>query len=92
LLRIAATLLPQNDPDFDLKSGPVAYWWLELDGIEGRREIGFDDRGDIVRFAPIGANRGVFVGEELAPHHLNESLTSQEFEQAWERALAGWRR
>jgi hypothetical protein len=65
----------------------VAYWWLELEGAEGRREIGFSASDEVLRFAPIAENRGLFVGEELAPRHLAEHLAAEEFEKAWGRAL-----
>ena len=83
-------VLPKNDPDFQFRTGPVAYWWLELEGSEGRREIGFGPNGEVVRFAPVGENWGLFVGEELAPSNLGADVTAEEFEQAWARALDGW--
>ena len=83
-------VLPKNDPDFYLQNEAVAYWWLELDGHEARREIGFASGGRILRLAPIGNNWGVFVGEELAPSHLGEALSAERFEEAWSRAVQGW--
>lgn len=88
--QVLGALLPNNDPDFQFKSGPVAYWWLELEGSEGRREIGFGPNGEVARFAPVGDNWGVFVGEDVAPTHLSEHVTAEAFEEAWGRALAGW--
>jgi hypothetical protein len=88
--RVLGSVLPRNDPDFFLGEKPVAYWWLELEGAEGRREIGFSASNEVIRFAPIAENRGLFVGEELAPRHLSEHLSAEEFEEAWGRALKTW--
>jgi hypothetical protein len=40
----------------------------------------------------VRANRGIFIGEEIAPFHLGEHLTADQFELAWARALEGWSR
>jgi hypothetical protein len=87
LAQALGTVLPKNDPDFFLENEAVSYWWLELEGLETRREIGFDSAGAVLRFAPVGDNWGVFVGEELAPSHLGEALSGEQFEEAWSRAV-----
>jgi hypothetical protein len=84
---LLGSVLPKNDPDFFLQDEPVAYWWLELDesGM-AKREIGFTAGGKPLRYAPIGRNWGVFVGEEVSPAHLAEEVPAGSFQDAWELA------
>jgi hypothetical protein len=90
LARLAGLVLPKQDPDFFLQDDPVQYWWLELHGSEVRREIGFGTDGAILRFAPIGRNWGVFIGEEVAPRDLGATISQADFDEAWSRALRTW--
>lgn len=82
------SILPKNDPDFFIQRESVAYWWLELDeaGVV-KREIGFASEGSPLRFAPVGENWGVFVGEDVHPADLAEEVSEASFEEAWRRAL-----
>jgi hypothetical protein len=87
MYRVLGTILPKNDADFFDQRESVAYRWLEID--EQRvvhREVGFTMSGTAIRCAPVGRNRGMFVGEEIRLAQLAAAVQDVAFEEAWERA------
>ena len=90
LIKVTSSIVPKANPDFDGKIQDVRQWILEVDDDEGipEREIGLDDKGNVMMIMPWKDNYGFWTDsnvhvDELAKSHEMQFLDRQEFENLW---------
>ena len=90
--KVASTIIPAANPDFDGKIDDVHQWLLEVDDEDGtpQREIGLDDKGSVMMIMPWKKNCGFWTDSHVRVDDLAKSYTIQfvdqlEFEKLWSR-------
>lgn len=75
LTKILTTIIPKANPDFDDKIQNVRQWILEVDEDEGtpEREIGLDDKGNVMMIMPWKDNYGFWTDSSVQVDELAKS-------------------
>ena len=91
LTKILTTIIPKANPDFDGKIQDVRQWILEVDEDEGtpEREIGLDDKGNVMMIMPWKDNYGFWTDSSVQVDELAKSRDmnfgdKEEFERLWD--------
>ena len=91
LTKILTTIIPKANPDFDGKIQNVRHWILEVDEDEGtrEREIGIDDKGNVMMIMPWKDNCGFWTDSSVQVDELAKSKDmtfggKEEFERLWD--------
>jgi hypothetical protein len=85
-------VIPAANPDFDPLFEKVRKWWVEIDpaGVP-QRELGFDERGQIIVAAPLGPNFGFFTDANMTFSPDEHPVVSNDaFESAWSEFESHW--
>jgi len=82
---VLRAIIPAANPDFEHCYDSVRKWWIEIDSRgEPQRELGFDERGDVIVAAPMGKNFGFFT-DSNAVFDVNDHPVVEQFlfDSAW---------
>ena len=90
IVQILTTIIPKANPDFDSKIQNVREWILEVDEDEEtpEREIGLDDKGNVMMIMPWKDNYGFWTDSSVQVDKLAKSRDmtfgdKEEFERLW---------
>ena len=91
LTKILTTIIPKANPDFEVKIQNVRQWILEVNEDEGtpEREIGLDDKGNVMMIMPWQDNYGFWTDSSVQVDELAKSSDmtfgdKEEFERLWD--------
>ncbi len=94
LIRVLTIVIPKANPDFENKIDAVKHWLVELETETGipQREIGLDDREEVILKMPYKDNRGYWTDNNLLLSDFKKLFEVQEidkanFEAKWELFL-----
>src|SRR5690349_4870371 len=75
IVQILTTIIPKANPDFDSKIQNVREWILEVDEDEEtpEREIGLDDKGNVMMIMPWKDNYGFWTDSSVQVDKLAKS-------------------
>lgn len=93
--RCLRAIIPAANPDFERSYVKVCKWWVEIDSAgTPQRELGFNERGEVIAASPIGKNFGFFTDSNVVfavadhpdvEHRLFEAAWHS-FEDRWAKA------
>jgi hypothetical protein len=92
--RCLRAIIPAANPDFERSYVKVCKWWVEIDSAgTPQRELGLNERGEVIVASPIGKNFGFFTDSNavfaVADHPVVEHPL---FEAAWHSFEDRWAR
>lgn len=78
-------IIPAANPDFEDSFESVRKWWIEINAEgEPQRELGFNERGEVIAAAPIGKNFGFFTDSHATfAHKEHRRVERTLFERTW---------
>ena len=85
-IKFLSHIIPKANPDFEHLYQNVRMWWLEIEAKNiPQRELGFDEKGNVIVAAPISNNYGFWTDGGGQIESENMTLISRdEFVKAWD--------